>query len=88
MKYIFSIFFFFTLIVPASVLANDFSIPNGLEGKVEFWKLIFAEYGKTHRVFHFRSHPEVIYSVLDLSQYMDPNDKENKVLLKLSLIHI
>lgn len=43
--------------------------PAGLEGKVEFWKLVFAKYGKDHRVFHNRQYPEVIYSVLDFSEY-------------------
>lgn len=43
--------------------------PKGLEGKVEFWKLIFARYGKHHRIFHNRKYPEVIYSVIDFSEY-------------------
>ena len=45
------------------------SVPRGLEGRIEFWKLIFTKYGKNHRVFHNRSHPEVIYSVLDFSEF-------------------
>jgi membrane-bound lytic murein transglycosylase D len=44
-------------------------MPAGLEGRVEFWKLIFTKYGKDHRVFHNRSYPEVIYSVIDFSEY-------------------
>lgn len=43
--------------------------PRGLEGRVEFWKLIFARYGKDHRVFHNRKYPEIIYSVIDFSEY-------------------
>ncbi len=49
--------------------SNGLSVPKGLEGRVEFWKLIFAKYGKNHRVFHNRSHPEIIYSVLDFSEF-------------------
>lgn len=45
------------------------SIPRGLEGRVEFWLLIFTKYGKDHRVFHNRSYPEIIYSILDFSEY-------------------
>ena len=56
--------------------ADDFSTPSGLEGRVEFWKLIFAEYGKNHRVFHSRSHPQLIYSVLDFSEYENAYSEE------------
>ncbi len=74
--------------------------PPGLEGRVEFWKLIFTKYGKDHRVFHNRSYPEVIYSVIDFSEYearlsgkalMDAKlnevDKE-KEKIKSALLHL
>ena len=65
---------FFVLLNAGLVNASDasssnFSTPNGLEGRVEFWKLIFTAYGKDQRVFHYRSYPEIIYSVLDFSDY-------------------
>ena len=49
------------------VVRGDFRVPPGLEGKVEFWKLIFTKYGQQQYVFHHRDYPEIIYSVLDLS---------------------
>jgi len=65
------------LFLPLSLVAeqrnknnsNGMVMPKGLEGRVEFWKLVFSKYGKDHRVFHNRSHPEIIYSVLDFSEY-------------------
>ncbi len=45
----------------------EFRVPAGLEGKVEFWKLIFSKYGLKEYVFHHREYPEIIYSVLDVS---------------------
>ena len=52
-----------------SINNSSLSIPKGLEGRVNFWRLVFTRYGKFHRVFHDRSHPEVIFSVLDFSEY-------------------
>lgn len=49
--------------------SNAIKIPAGLEGRVEFWILVFTTYSKDHRVFHNRLHPEVIYSSLDFSEY-------------------
>jgi membrane-bound lytic murein transglycosylase D len=51
------------------ISSGEIYTPKGLEGRVEFWKLIFAKYGKNHRVFHNRSYPEIIYSVIDFSEY-------------------
>jgi membrane-bound lytic murein transglycosylase D len=44
-----------------------FETPKGLEGRVAFWIYVFTKYGKNHRVFHHRQHPEIVYSVLDFS---------------------
>lgn len=41
----------------------------GLAKHVEFWRLMFTKYGKDNVVFHHREHPQLIYSVLDLSDY-------------------
>ena len=46
-----------------------FAVPSGLESKVDFWKAMFTKYGKNDYVFHHRTYPEIIYSVLDLSEY-------------------
>lgn len=47
----------------------EFEVPKGFEGRIEFWRHIFTKYGENQRVFHHRDHPEIIYSVLDFSDY-------------------
>lgn len=39
----------------------------GFRERVDFWIDIFTRYGKYQSVFHYRNHPQVIYSVLDFS---------------------
>ena len=48
-----------------------------------FWVLIFTKYGKDHRVFHNRLHPEIIYSILDFSEY--ERTLSGKVLMNAKL---
>ncbi len=57
--------------IPAGAknVSQEFATPKGLEGRVEFWRLIFTKYGEFQRVFHHREHPEIIYSVLDFTEY-------------------
>lgn len=57
--------------IPASAknVSSEFQTPPGIEGRVEFWRLIFTKYGEYQRVFHHREHPEIIYSVLDFTEY-------------------
>ena len=63
----------FLLITQSTCLATDtqeniapsFRISKNLNGRIEFWKLIFTKYGKNNAVLHHRQHPEIIYSVLD-----------------------
>ncbi|HMO17631.1 MAG TPA: transglycosylase SLT domain-containing protein [Oligoflexia bacterium] len=64
----------------ASKSSGSMAVPRGLEGRVEFWRLIFTKYGKHHRVFHNRAHPEIIYSVIDFSEFEQV--LSGKVLLK------
>ncbi|MCC6221602.1 MAG: transglycosylase SLT domain-containing protein [Deltaproteobacteria bacterium] len=52
-----------------SVISPEFRVSGMLRDRVEFWKLIFTKYGPNHLVFHHRSYPEIIYSVLDFSEY-------------------
>ena len=52
-------------------LLADFPVPHGFADRVGFWRDIFTKYGKFHRVFHHREHPEIIYSVLDFSELED-----------------
>lgn len=48
---------------------GPFEVSPALQGRVEFWRLIFTKYGKEDVVFHHRKYPEVIYSVLDFRDY-------------------
>jgi membrane-bound lytic murein transglycosylase D len=77
-KFIYNILYCILLlcIVPSSIFAQQTSqsidmqfLPSpSFEGRVGFWKLIFTKYGKEQRVAHYRSHPEIIYSILDFSE--------------------
>jgi membrane-bound lytic murein transglycosylase D len=49
--------------------SHNLVVPPGLEGRIDFWRKIFTKYGDNHRVFHHRDYPEIIYSVLDFSEY-------------------
>ncbi len=49
--------------------SRSLPVPKGLEGRIDFWRKIFTKYGDNHRVFHHRDYPEIIYSVLDFSEY-------------------
>ena len=59
---------------------GPFEVSPGLQGRVEFWRLIFTKYGKEDVVFHHRQYPEIIYSVLDFSDYRKryPSEKTYK----------
>lgn len=52
-----------------SIQTGEFQPTEDLEGRVHFWRLIFTKYGQHQLVFHYRSHPEIVYSVLDFSEY-------------------
>lgn len=49
----------------------EFPVGRDVQGKIDFWKLIFTKYGENELVFHHREHPEIIYSVLDLTEYAE-----------------
>lgn len=70
----------------AKLSSRVISIPRGLEGRVEFWILIFTKYGKYHRVFHNRLHPEVVYSSLDFSEF--ENKLSGSSLMKAKLAEV
>lgn len=46
-----------------------FAPSKALQGKYDFWRLIFSKYGDKQLVFHHRDHPEIIYSVLDMQEF-------------------
>lgn len=65
------------LVLPCLALADpvfrepssrEFVPSPALQGKVEFWVRIFSKFGKENAVFHYRDHPEIVYSVLDFSE--------------------
>ena len=50
------------------VISPTFRPASDLEGRVAFWRLIFTKYGANQAVVHHRSHPELVYSVLDFTE--------------------
>ncbi len=58
-------------------LPEPFVPSEELQGRVDFWRLIFTKYGEDQLVFHHRSHPEIIYSVLDFSEVRQTKSGKN-----------
>jgi membrane-bound lytic murein transglycosylase D len=46
---------------------GPFQTPPRLRGRVDFWKDIFAKYGRNQVVVHHREFPQVVFGVLDFS---------------------
>lgn len=46
-----------------------FAPSKSLQGKFDFWRLVFSKYGDKQLVFHHRDHPEIVYSVLDMQEF-------------------
>ncbi len=46
---------------------GEFSVPKGMEGRVNFWIDIFGRYGKHQIVLHHREYPQAQFGVLDFS---------------------
>ncbi len=57
----------------ASLNYRPIGFPLGpeVQARIDFWKLIFTKYGENQLVFHHRDYPEIIYSVLDLTEYVE-----------------
>jgi membrane-bound lytic murein transglycosylase D len=53
---------------PAQPGEETFATPPGLEGAVEFWKLIFTRYGISDVVFHDPTQPSRIYKVIQVEE--------------------
>ncbi|MCB0336269.1 MAG: LysM peptidoglycan-binding domain-containing protein, partial [Bdellovibrionales bacterium] len=49
------------------VVHDDFSIPRSLEGRVDFWVRIFAQYGEHQVLVHHRDFPQAIFGSIDFS---------------------
>ena len=50
----------------ASVV-GPFQVPPKLRGRVDFWKDVFAKYGRNQVVIHHREFPQIVFGVLDFS---------------------
>jgi membrane-bound lytic murein transglycosylase D len=77
----------------ASVV-GPFQVPPKLRGRVDFWKDVFAKYGRNQVVIHHREFPQVVFGVLDFSaeaetmgdaeleRYKDRVEKETVLSMK------
>ncbi len=50
-----------------SSVVGPFQVPPQLRGRVDFWKDVFAKYGRNQVVIHHREFPQVVFGVLDFS---------------------
>jgi membrane-bound lytic murein transglycosylase D len=50
-----------------SSISGPFQVPPKLRGRVDFWKDVFAKYGRNQVVIHHREFPQVVFGVLDFS---------------------
>ncbi|MCO6431555.1 MAG: LysM peptidoglycan-binding domain-containing protein [Deltaproteobacteria bacterium] len=48
--------------------ASQFEVPEKLRPRVNFWKDIFAKYGKSQFVIHHRKFPQIVFMAVDLSK--------------------
>lgn len=46
--------------------ADEFPIPEGLEGRVWFWEQVFGSYDSDQALLHDREHPHLLWQVIDL----------------------
>jgi membrane-bound lytic murein transglycosylase D len=47
---------------------QEFQVPRGLQGRVDFWIDIFTKYGKNSAVIHHREYPQVVFKILDFGE--------------------
>ncbi|MEY4670089.1 MAG: hypothetical protein RL518_2788 [Pseudomonadota bacterium] len=50
-----------------TAVTGPFQVPPKLRGRVDFWKDVFAKYGRNQVVIHHREFPQVVFGVLDFS---------------------
>jgi membrane-bound lytic murein transglycosylase D len=65
---ILSLFSVFIIDIEYVRAESSFIVPQQLRGRVDFWKGIFAKYGKHQKVVHHRRFPQVSFKVLDFSK--------------------
>lgn len=80
--------------VRESSIVGPFQVPPKLRGRVDFWKDVFAKYGRNQVVIHHREFPQVVFGVLDFSseaetmsdveleRYKDRVEKETVLSMK------
>ncbi len=49
------------------VVNSQFAAPAKMRGRVDFWKDVFAKYGRDQVVIHHRDFPQVVFGVMDFS---------------------
>ena len=49
-----------------SLSEYHFSIPSGLESKVEFWKKVYSKYTTNHAIVHDVDNLDIVYEVVSL----------------------
>lgn len=50
-----------------ATVVGPFQVPPKLRGRVDFWKDVFAKYGRNQVAIHHREFPQVVFGVLDFS---------------------
>lgn len=53
-------------VVRESTRIPELQTPAGLRARVDFWKDIFAKYGKDEIILHHREWPDIVFDVVDL----------------------
>jgi membrane-bound lytic murein transglycosylase D len=82
------------------VVNSQFAVSPRMRGRVDFWKDIFAKYGRTQVVIHHRDFPQVVFGVMDfsdealtmseleLSQHRQATEKRTVAAVKTQLAHL
>jgi len=52
----------------ARAASGPFEVPARLRGRVDFWKDVFAKYGKYQVVIHHREFPQIAFGVMDFRE--------------------
>ncbi len=59
--------------------SRPFTVPSGLEDRVNFWKLVYSKYTTNHAIIHDEDHLDVIYEVVFLSPSLSSRAKDRKI---------
>lgn len=59
--------------------SDAFAIPEGMEKKVQFWVDIYSKYTTNQGVLHDAEDVEIVYEVVDLSDYKSDRQKQRRM---------